>query len=405
MLESKYYVKRQDVFFYFAWILFLCSVLFENTAFFLMHQDSLSVLTKGIRYFSYLVFGLKIIYSSQIIKKRFVALIVYLFLIFAISCIVSTNRTMLLYFIVLLAAIQVDSNQIMKLTVWIQGITLAVVIGLSQIGILEDYIFGREVGRLRHGLGFSWTTTGPILYLYLLLGYIYLKKEKFNFGQALILELINIVLFIWTNTKMAFFLSSLFMLYFAIKGRNRQKHKNEKWLNSKKMVWLLIPIFFCLFAILSAKYYTPTNHVLKWINRIVSNRLQLGYNAIQSYGFTLFGQPIKWVGFDIKKSSLHKISTYNYVDSSYLQMTLEYGFFFVMIIIGIYIYGIYKAIKDRDSYLLAIYLIILLFSLVEPRLMHLAFNPFPLVIFSKMRTRETRRHVFNIKNTHGFNET
>ena len=126
MLEHKYYLKRQDVLFYFAWILFLGSVLFEQTALFLTHQNALVLLTKEIRYFAYLVFGLKIFYSTQIIKKRSLALILYVLFVFAISCIASTNRTMLLYFIILLAAVQVESKKIIKLTVWIQGIALAV---------------------------------------------------------------------------------------------------------------------------------------------------------------------------------------------------------------------------------------------------------------------------------------
>ena len=403
MLESKYYLKRQDVLFYFAWILFLCSTLFEQTSLFLTHQNSFSVLTKGIRYFSYLVFGFKVIYSSQIIKKRFAALIVYLFMIFAISCIASTNRTMLLYLFVLLAAIQVDSHQIIKLTVWIQGIALAVVVGLSQVGVLEDYIFGKEVGRLRHGLGFSWTTTGPILYFYFLLGYVYLKKEKFNLGQALILELINLVFFVLTNTKMAFVLSSLFLLYFALKGHNCKKTTNEKH-SSWHKIWLGAPAIFCLLAFLSANYYSPTHHILHEINKFISNRLQLGQDAIQKYGFTLFGQPIKWMGFDIMRPSLQEMGAYNYVDSSYLQMALEYGLLFVLVIVGLYTYGIYRAIKDHDSYLLAIYLIILFFSLVEPRLMNLAFNPFPLVIFSKMCVKRNWRSTLEIKKIHSFNE-
>ena len=394
MLEHKYYLKRQDVLFYFAWILFLGSVLFEQTALFLTHQNALVLLTKGIRYFAYLVFGLKIFYSTQIIKKRSLALILYVLFVFAISCIASTNRTMLLYFIILLAAVQVESKKIIKLTVLIQGIALAVVIGLSQIGVLEDYIFGKETGRLRHGLGFSWTTTGAILYFYFLLGFVFLKKEKFNFIQAFILEIINIVLFVLTNSRMSFALSSLFLLYFALKGTRHKNSEDTKHLKREK-IWLLAPILFCLLAILSAKYYTPANPFLKGINKIVSNRLQLGYDAIQRYGFTLFGQQIKWVGFDINKPSLNEIHLYNYVDSSYLQIALEYGLLFIIVVVGIYTYGIYESIKDHDSYLLAIYLIILFFSLVEPRLMNLAFNPFPLVIFSNIKYRKNWKNVQN----------
>lgn len=392
MIDSRYYFKRSEIFFFLAWFLFLISVLFESTALYQTQQDLLSTLTKGLRYCAYLLCCYKIVYYNRNVKTRSFAVFLFIILCFAMSCIASTNKTMLLYLLVLLAIIGVDGDRLINFTAWIQGFFIAIVVILSQIGILQDYVFGAGTDRIRHGLGFSWTTTGAILYFYFLLGYIYLRKEKFGIKEAIILEIINIFFFRMTNSKMAFLLSSLFLFFFSVKSKSKENRKETDDCAQKKGLLLLIPfILFCL-AVISAKFYDPSIHVLSSFNNILSNRLELGHRAIERYGFSILGQKIKWMGFSIKKPTLEAMTEYNYVDSSYLQLALQYGLLFIFIVIGIYTYGIYRAIQLSDFYLIDIYIIVLIFALVEPRLMNFAFNPFPLLIFSTISNEEEEPH-------------
>lgn len=380
---NTYRFNKSEILFFSAWILFLLSLLIGATT--LQRIKYLGMLAKGLRYLAYLICCTEICRTKM--KKNKVFILVFIFLIFMISCISSTNKTLLLYLLVLFASINIDKREIMRLTAHLQGFFLAIVVLLSQIGIMEDYLFGKRRDRIRHGLGFSWTTTGPILYFYFMLGYIYLRKEKFSVAEAILLEVINIFFYKLTDTRMAFMLSTLFLIFFSVQNLNRRCWKK---LSKLKGFYLLIPMALCLLAFVSAIYFNPNQHIFALVNKLLSNRLMLGHRAIKEYGFTLFGQPIKWMGYSIKHPTLAN-SKYNYVDSSYLQLALNYGVLLITVVVAMYTYGIYKAIRQQDYYLVFIYLFVLVFALTEPRLMNFAFNPFPLMVFSGKPIKKWKR--------------
>ena len=121
--------------------------------------------------------------------------------------------------------------------------------------------------------------------------------------------------------------------------------------------------------------YDSTNAVYARVNSLLSGRLRLGYQAIADYGVTLFGHPIEWIGFALGTAP---DKAYNYVDCSYLQVMLEYGVVFLILIVLLYSLAIRKAIAKKRYDLCWILLFILIFSITEPRLADLAFNPFVL---------------------------
>lgn len=110
------------------------------------------------------------------------------------------------------------------------------------------------------------------------------------------------------------------------------------------------------------KLYDESIHSWFWLNSILSDRLRLGANAIEQYGFSLFGKPIEWIGFSIKKTTMEEAIGYNYVDSSYLQLGLNYGLIFLGVVLLIYSIIMNRAIKRKDYYLVSIITIILLFQ-------------------------------------------
>lgn len=381
-------VERSEVLFYVAWILFLISMLMETTA--LCERSATNILPfvlKILRYGAYLVCCLKIMVTN--FGKRSLWKICFMMGIFLFSFVGSLNQTMLLYSFLMLAAISVDSYKIMKVTIVIQGCFLASIVLFSQIGILEDYLFVRDAGQYRHGLGFSWTTTAAIIYFYFLLGYIYVKQEKFKILHVIILEALNYWLYRMTDSRMAFLISSIFIVFFAFQSINR---KRWKILSKYNKVYILVPIFLFVFSIILFLSYNEINPIFVKLNELLSDRLALGSSAIQKYGFSLFGKKIEWVGYSINAPTKADAVGYNYVDSSYLQLTLNYGIFFVNIVLVIYMYAIYKAIKIKDYYLVVIYMAILLFSMTEPRLMNLTFNPFPLFAFAQLSERKINRN-------------
>ena len=88
---------------------------------------------------------------------------------------------------------------------------------------------------------------------------------------------------------------------------------------------------------------------------------------------SLLGTKIEWIGFSHNATA----GAYNYVDCSYMQILLENGLIPLVIIIAVYTYIMYMAVKEKDFYLQTAVLLITAFSITEPRLLNLAYNPLP----------------------------
>lgn len=371
-------MNRKEVLFYLGWFFFSISVIFELTDL-VGNYRILQLTFKLIRYIGYVFCCLKIF--EELIEKKKIYLIFLMFAIFGISCIKSTNKTMILYSLTLIAAMNINEKRIMKISLLIQGLVLFFTVSLSQIGILQDYLFVRNEEHYRHALGFMWTTTAPILFFFFMLIFFYLKKDAVKIYIILLLECINGWLYAMTDSRMIFMLSSVFLFFMIIQKLNPNRWK---WICKFSTIYKFLPEIICGMSLLTFLFFDEQKIFWIQINTILSNRLRLGVSAIKEYGFSLFGKNIEWIGFTTKTPTIETAIGYNYVDSSYLQLSLNYGIVFTIVILIIYSVVIYKAVKKRDYYLVSIVIAILVFSITEPRLMNLAFNPFPLLAFCKL---------------------
>ena len=183
---------------------------------------------------------------------------------------------------------------------------------------------------------------------------------------------------------MAFLLLSLFILTMLL-----VKIGKNKWflVEKTKWLWVAVPTIIASIAIAIHAFYSPESIIWQKLNDILSGRLQLGKDAIADFGFTLFGQYIEWKGFSIGHLSGEG---YNYVDCSYLQLILEYGSIFLILILILYSFVIYKCIKKKNYYLLWSIVFVLVLSITEPRLMNLAFNPFPVIFLCEIEGEKKR---------------
>ncbi len=370
-------VSRTELLFYLGWILFSVSVIFELTEVVTMHNE-IQLFLKLIRYMGYLLCCLKI-YSTLLEKKK-VFWTILVTLVLLISCVTSTNKTMLLYSIVLLASKNIDVEKIIKISFFVQGTLFFIIVSMSQLGILGDYLFVRGEGQYRHALGFAWTTTAPILFFFFTLVYVYLKKEKESILVFILVELINIWLYIMTDSRMVFCLASIFVVFMIVQKINGNRWK---WIGKFDYLYPFFPVIIGSASLILYYFYDEKNQLWFKLNTILSGRLSLGINAINEYGFSLFGKNVEWIGYSIKSPTAEAAIGYNYVDSSYLQLGLNYGMLFLIIVLLIYSVVLYKAVRQKDYYLISIVTVILIFSVTEPRLMNLAFNPFPLLAFGK----------------------
>ena len=333
---------------------------------------------KYIRYICYFFAVIMILLDSY--REKQIWSILVLAVLTAGTVVSSGNSSFILYLIMILAAKDVNVTLIAKCTCIIQGAILVIVISLSQMGIIPDYIFD-ATSRMRHGLGFLYTTTGAILYFYFMILYVYLRREKAHAIEYVILELINFWFYRQTDARMCFYLSSV-MLVYAFVMRFFWQNRTDKIRKNKCLV--LAPAFFCLLALGMQIAYNSDNSLLSKANEFLSGRLELGHNAWTEYGLSLLGTKIQWIGYGHNAPA----GSYNFVDCSYMMILVENGIIPLIIIIAAYTYIMYVAIKEKDFYLQTALLVVLVLSITEPRLLDLAYNPFPFFAVASIGLKE-----------------
>lgn len=376
-------INKQDLLFFPAWILYVITVIVDLTMI-AIDNNTVQMINKAIRYLVYGICAFKVLNTNY--KKRSIIYIVLFIVFFFLSYYRSNSRTMVLYSLIMLAAYNLSNEKIIKTTAYTQGLLLLMIILLSQTGIIMDYVFDKGT-RERHSLGFTWTTLGPIIFFYFAMCFVYVHRKNLKWYTILILEGINIWLFRMTNTRMTFYLLTLFLVFFFLESINR---KRFRYLSLFKGVYIIYPFILWLLAILTCKFYNRNSQMWSNINGLLSGRLNYSQDALNNYGLGLFGNNIEWKGFSILNTS-YGVGEYNYVDSSYLQLTFNYGLIFTAVVMIIFSYGIYKAIKANDYYCVFVYIAVLTISLTEPQLMNFAFNPFSLLAFGTVTKDIMRR--------------
>lgn len=377
-MELKEKLKRREFIFLVAWAIFTCTAMLVVT--FFKYSDEYAAIEpalKLLRMGSYCICIVLILWQEY--KRSKILALVLMMGIVLLSTLMSHNTVMLWCFLFIAAGIGVDAEKITFVSVVARAIIIGGTVLFSQIGLTEDYIFSADT-RARHGLGFDWATTGPILFFFLSLAYIYLRRERLKFLELIIIEVCHIFFYNMTDTRMTFYLGTATVLFFII-----NLFVKKKWYWTKRLgyLWCAVPAVIAIVAVLLHVLYKWDNPIFMALNALLSGRLQLGFDAYHNYGLSLFGQPIEWVGFGINESGVG----YNYVDCSYMQHLLEYGIVFLGLLLTIYTIIIYRGIKHHDYYLVWICLITLVFCVTEPWLFNFTFNPIPVMVLADIKDR------------------
>ena len=112
-------------------------------------------------------------------------------------------------------------------------------------------------------------------------------------------------------------------------------------------------------------------------NVALSNRPYFGKIAIETYGISLFGQPITWfTGIDGTKVSG---MDYFYVDSSYLQVLLKYGIIMLFVLCAAMMAVQCYNVLTRNIYMCLGCSLFLIHCITDPQLLSFRYNPFIIV--------------------------
>ena len=341
-----------------------------------------------IRHLTYV--GFIILFGADFLRgkvKRILSLAV-LFLGF-ISTYFSKDFQIFSYILIVVTAVNVDIKKILKVYFAIHGAVLTIVVLLGGSGILYDMVFDAKT-RQRHTMGFMWVTTPMAMLLTMIMIVAYIKREEVKIEQICLMLIAAFGLFYSTDAK--FFLVLQIVVMICIISYRYGKKLLDRLLLSKPVNWILmaLPWLMCALAMVVTYMYNPENAFMAKLNTVLNRRLKLGKSAIEEYGFTPFGQQIKWIGYGVG-TKITKDTKYNYVDSSYVQITLCYGVVIMFIVLLAYCIMMKKSAEKKDTMLIIILSVLLLMGLTEPRLINIMYNPFIIsfqMLFEKGIERE-----------------
>ncbi|BDR53396.1 hypothetical protein KIM372_13030 [Bombiscardovia nodaiensis] len=111
------------------------------------------------------------------------------------------------------------------------------------------------------------------------------------------------------------------------------------------------------------------------INQLTGSRLSLTLKALETYGLNFFGSNIEWTGAGLSdKGTVNNFNAYNYVDSSFVKVCMDYGVIFGIIIVLAFTALMVVSSRKREYLLVFVLLILGLHAFVDNLFLRMCFN-------------------------------
>lgn len=286
------------------------------------------------------------------------------------------SRAPLILVLLIWACSFYDFKKIIKLYLSVMFGFMLFTWATSLFKIVPEIIITRAE-RQRFSLGFIYPLETMTFFLFLVICYVYIKAKKFNIKDFLLIQVVAYLLYALTDARTSYFLVVGVSLVALIYAKTKIEVLLEKI--SPKFCYMMVAVL--ILSILGCGYfYNKDNAILSKLNDLLSTRLELMYQAFQSYGLSLFGEKIKWVGFGGQSDPALVEKIYNFVDCGYAKMLLDYGIVFSIFVCVGYALMYQYALEKKDYILILAVTMVLLVSIMEPRIVSIEMNPFVLLL-------------------------
>lgn len=321
-----------------------------------------------------IVFAVDLAFDIVARRRNVSFAMIVLFVMALVVFLVTRNKSLLIFTLFIFEFSKFRFSDIVKCYVFTMFSGIMLVVLFSLAGVLENTRFTRGAEVVRYGLGFGWTTFGPEMFTFACLGWLYLRKNKISYYELLGMLVTGVLFYIFTDTRMAFFVLLLIVcagLFTKLFGRIRFYKLCENSFVKNFLIFLPV-IIVAVFGILTL-YYSFDLPLADKINSIFSDRLRLTERAFNEIGVKVFGSDFKWNGWNQETFGIVGYD-YFYVDNSYFKILFDYGLFFFVFIIVVYVLTIRDALKKRDYHLLFAVIVTTIYAAIVPYLIVLESN-------------------------------
>lgn len=379
---------REEKIFLIAYSLWLTSAIINITTW--NNLEIINELCVYVQKFSYIFLIIQFLIRGKYTKKD-------VFGIFAIiianiwSYYVEKNGHIMSTMVWIYFSANVDYRKILKCTLIIQGTIMVITISASCLGIIENQNWIYAGNRVRQSIGYDYCAYSAHLMLFLTLIWVCLRTELY-LVDAISLIGINYLIYKLTDSRADFILCVIAIIGFCFWG----KDYHCRFVNGIRNILIKYAcVIWAIFSIAAQYFYDASNGNMRKLDMLLTNRLQLGHDAIQTYGFNLFGHVVRWIGAGGKRNNPSLI--YNYVDCAFLKETITFGIVFLILLMIVF-YWAGKELVQNEEYMMGWAIIIsLLYGVVNAHLCMAMYNVFILklgcVFSNKVSMREKRKKI------------
>lgn len=285
----------------------------------------------------------------------------------------------LLYSLLILLLYDVDVDVILKTYVFIAGSIVIGIFLLSIIGLLPNLQFAqvRSSGLvIRNSFGFIYPTDFASHCFYLFIAWGYLLREKYIWFRVAVGVALSAFIIKFCDARLNSMSILIAVIIFLVMYYTKEK---------KFKVYYILPysaaIFSSLMFYLSSHFSFSSPFFVK-LNDFFSMRLFLGKNALDTYKLHLFGtNNVKFIGYG---GTTESVLSYNYVDSSYIQMLFYYGIVPVVLLVLVYVSSSRRFYKEGKMLFLSLLSLITINCMIEAFWIRPGYNIFMFTLFASL---------------------
>lgn len=324
--------------------------------------------------------------EKQITTKERIGMVV-IATVFALSALISGYHFLWEVGFLIIGAKGIPMEKILNIYVGISISVMLLAFVAAQAGIIENLVFPSERGGERYCYGSIYPTDFSAHIFYLLL--VSICANKRNVLRVDIFISILLAFLVYTNCIaytsalcIAMFTFVLFLYWLA--SFHQWKIPFEK----TKKIWgilCIVPLACCVMFWWLSYNFNPLNEKMSHLNQLLSFRLELSKQGIEKYGLSWLGKMVPEFGFGGLKETT---SDYFFLDDSYIRIGIEYGILVLILVLVILTILIWKGIQNKRLLMVFALVIICIHSIMEQHLLELAYNPFILLLYTKLHQEE-----------------
>lgn len=281
-------------------------------------------------------------------------------------------------YLFIIGAYGINFKQILNKYILVVLSLLLLVYVAAVLGLVPNNIMWREgAGVIRAGLGLATPSDLAAHVFYLMLAFALVRDFVFSRQEIGFMALIAILIFAITNSRLDAVLMLLLLLVMYFRG---PVFKALKFIGVKGASALVV--LYAFGNLLLTYFFDPYDPFYAQLDAWLSRRLLFGKMAFEKYPIHLFGQYIYQNGNGDPRGFV----VYYFIDSAYVQALMMFGVVFLLFMLGLLVYLLYRAFKKRYYGLAIAVLLIALSMAVNHHFWHVSYNVSLLALLAVLPT-------------------